>query len=79
MLLGALVSCIGSLIEKVTLGTFVKRLAITVVIFIVIAFIIEIIIDWNFKPEEEEPEEIVDEEEAEDVIENVDTAATEEL
>lgn len=79
VLLGALVSCIGSLIEKVTLGTFVKRLAITVVIFIVIAFIIEIIIDWNFKPEEEEPEEIVDEEEAEDVIENVDTAATEEL
>lgn len=79
VLLGALVSCIGSLIEKVTLGTFVKRLAITVVIFIVIAFIIEIIIDWNFKPEEEEPEEVVDEEEAEDVIENVDTAATEEL
>jgi len=76
VLLGALVSCIGSIIEKVTLGTFIKRLSITVVIFIVIAFIIEIIIDWNFKPEEEPEEENPEGEESEDSeIENVDTEA----
>lgn len=79
VLLGALTSCIGSLIQKVTLATFIKRLAITVVIFIVIAFIIEIIIDWNFKPEEEEKEDSEGAEGEESSIENVDTDVTENI
>ena len=77
VLLAAFVSCICSLIERISLATSLKRLAITIGIFIVIAFIIEIIIEWNFKPEEEEEEteNPEGEESEENAVENIDTEA----
>ncbi len=62
MLTAGLIDCILSFYERVSLFKFTKRLLIVLVIFYVLGCVVKIVIDCNFKEEEEvaeaEPEEV---------------------
>lgn len=53
-LIAALISCVSSILIGVSFDVFVKRFAITVVVFYIIGSIIKVAMDIGFKVDEEE-------------------------
>lgn len=60
-LIAALISCVSSILIGVSFNEFVKRFAITVVIFYILGSIIKVAIDIGFKVDEEETAKMEDE------------------
>lgn len=55
-LCACLISCIVSIIQGVGFGVFVKRFAVTALVFLLLGFIIQIFLNMGFKVEQEETE-----------------------
>ncbi len=73
-LCAAAITSVFSLLQRVSFSVFLKRLAIAVAIFLVIGLIAEIVIEWNFKPEEE-PDAQDEQGNDMEVEDNIDTEA----
>lgn len=69
MLVAALVTCIMSFLDQISMVQFLIRLCIVLVVFFVLGEVIRYVIDRNFPPEEaqEEEQEETQDEEAEQV------------
>ena len=77
-LAAAFITCVVSIVQKVDFSTFVSRLLIVVVIFLVLGTIIKMILDYSFKTleppvpidaetEEAVPEDTEEQSEEEDI------------
>jgi len=53
-LIACLISCVISILEGVSFALFVKRFAITAVVFLVLGFVITIFLNKGFQVEQEE-------------------------
>ncbi len=71
-LVAGLITCVISIINQVNLEDFLKRLCVVIVIFFILGSIIKSIIEHNFRPEQEDEESVLDEDEQQSEAEQED-------
>ena len=52
------ISCVVSIIQRVSFGTFTIRLVVSALLFLTIGAIIKMVLDWALAPEPELPEDM---------------------
>ncbi|MCR4998853.1 MAG: hypothetical protein K6A05_03330 [Lachnospiraceae bacterium] len=69
------ISCIVSIVQGVSFGTFTVRLVVSALLFLTLGTIIKMVFDWAFAPEAEIPEDMeqTDSDEAGDSSEDEDS------
>ena len=76
-LLACAISCVVSIIQGVSFGTFTIRLVVSALLFLTIGSIIKMVLDWALAPEAELPEDL-DVESSEDEGETSEEATSDE-
>lgn len=69
-LIAAFISCIASVIQRVSFDIFTKRLLLAVICFAIIGIIVRVVIERSFKTMEEENDQ--EKEETEEEVETAD-------